>query len=102
MKYVGDNMTLQQPDSICATAQKVIDATRESNKEVYKNVLTWIMSKYEKSNIMGMNAVVCCLGQKYYLNDPTVDWLKKRNDRNLLIMWPKSAMWSLANKPKSW
>lgn len=77
-KFIGKNITVQQPDSICETAQKLIDVTRESNKEVYKNVLTWTMSKYEKSNIMGMNAVVCCLGQKYYLNDPEVDWLKEK------------------------
>ncbi|MGB0431838.1 MAG: peroxiredoxin family protein, partial [Bacteroidia bacterium] len=53
-------------------------------KEVYKNVLTWTMSKYENSNIMGMNAVVCCLGNKYYRNDPECDWLKAKQKKKLL------------------
>ncbi|MFY0672984.1 MAG: redoxin domain-containing protein [Bacteroidia bacterium] len=83
-KYIGQNLTVQMPDSICATALDLIDDTRMANKEVYKNVLTWVMSKYENSNIMGMNAVVCCLGNKYYRNDPECDWLKAKQKKKLL------------------
>lgn len=83
-KYIGQNLTVQVPDSICNTALSLIDDTRMANKEVYKNVLTWIMSKYENSNIMGMNAVVCCLGNKYYRNDPECDWLKAKQRKKLL------------------
>ncbi|MBI1183853.1 redoxin domain-containing protein [bacterium] len=83
-RYIGQNLTVQIPDSICVSAMTLIDDTRAANKEVYKNVLTWIMSKYENSNIMGMNAVVVCIGQKYYLNDPEVDWLKAKQKEDLV------------------
>lgn len=83
MKYIG-KITPQMPDSICASGQKLIDATREGNKFVYRNVLTWVVSKYEESNIMGMNAVVCCLAQKYYINDPECDWLKPRKKQKFV------------------
>ena len=75
-KFIGDKMTLQVPDSICETAHGLLEEARKGNKMVFRNLLTWIMSKYEKSDIMGMNAVVCCIGQKYYINDPAVDWIK--------------------------
>ena len=84
MKYIGPKLTAQIPDTICETGQKFIDATREGNKFVYRNVLTWIVSKYEESNIMGMNAVVCCLAQKYYINDPECDWLKPRKKQKFV------------------
>jgi thiol-disulfide isomerase/thioredoxin len=83
-KYMGQSLTVQVPDSICASAMGLIDQAREANKEVYKNILTWIMSKYENSNIMGMNAVVCCIGNKYYANDPEVDWMKAKQKEKLL------------------
>lgn len=84
MKFIGPKLTAQIPDTICETGQKFIDATREGNKFVYRNVLTWIVSKYEESNIMGMNAVVCCLAQKYYINDPECDWLKPRKKQKFV------------------
>lgn len=85
-KYIGEQMTLQIPDSICVTARGLIDEARKGNKMVYRNVLTWIMSKYETSPIMGMNAVVCCLGQKYYINDPEVDWIEPKKREKVVEM----------------
>ncbi|MGB0430727.1 MAG: type I restriction endonuclease subunit R, partial [Bacteroidia bacterium] len=35
-KYIGKNLTVQVPDSICATALDLIDDTRMANKEVYE------------------------------------------------------------------
>jgi len=84
MKFIGQGLTVQMPDTICETAQKFIDETRASNKFVYRNVLTWYTSKYEKSNIMGMNAVVCCLAQKYYMADPECDWLSKKKQQDFV------------------
>lgn len=84
LKFIGPKLTAQNPDTICETSQKLIDATRESNKFVYRNVLTWITSKYEKSKIMGMNAVVCCLAQKYYIADPECDWLKPKQKQKFI------------------
>lgn len=85
MKFIGQGLTVQMPDTICETAQKFIDETRAGNKFVYRNVLTWYTTKYEKSNIMGMNAVVCCLAQKYYMADPECDWLSKKKQDEFVI-----------------
>lgn len=97
-KYIGQNLTVQVPDSICESSMKLIDKARESNKEVYKNVLTWVMSKYENSNIMGMNAVVCCIGNKYYINDPEVDWLKDKQREKLITHLQKECNVLIGNQ----
>ena len=99
-KYIGPKLTVQMPDSICPSAMALIDKARASNKEVYKNVLTWILSKYENSNIMGMNAVVVCLGQKYYINDPEVDWLKEKQRKKFTEFLAKEGNVIVGKKAK--
>ena len=85
MKYLGDQLTPQHPDSITKYAMFVIDKAYQGNYEVFKSTITWIASKYEKSNIMGFDAIFVYIAQKYYLTGK-VDWLsdeqmKKVEDR---------------------
>lgn len=85
-KFIGEKVTLQIPDSICENSHTLLDKVRKGNKMVYRNILTQIMSKYETSNIMGMNGVVCCIGQKYYMNDPAIDWIKPKRREKVVEM----------------
>ncbi len=60
-----DKMTVQQPDSILNSAIAVIDKTL-ANKEMFRYTLVRIMSKYEKSKFICMDAIPVQLAMKYY------------------------------------
>lgn len=60
-----DKLTVQQPDSILASAIAIIDKTLV-NKEMFRFTLIRIMNKYEKSKFICMDAVPVQLAMKYY------------------------------------
>lgn len=60
-----DKLTVQQPDSILKSAITVLDKTL-ANKEMFRYTLIRIMSKYEKSKFICMDAVPVQLALKYY------------------------------------
>jgi len=60
-------MTLQIPDSINKEADFVLKRASKS-KEVFKYLVWWITNNYEKSQIMGMDAVFVHMAKNYYLN----------------------------------
>lgn len=59
-------MTMQIPDSINKAADFVVEKAR-ANKEVFKYVVHWITNTYEKSKIMGMDAVFVHMAENYYI-----------------------------------
>ncbi len=59
-------LTMQTPDSIDAAADFLAKKSRK-NKEVFKYVVHYITSQYERSNIMGMDAVFVHMAEKYYM-----------------------------------
>ncbi|PCJ83515.1 MAG: DUF5106 domain-containing protein [Flavobacteriales bacterium] len=59
-------VTVQHPDSICKAAFYLADKAR-ANKEIFKYVVHYVTNTYEKSKIMGMDAVFVCMAEKYYL-----------------------------------
>ncbi len=63
-----EKLTVQQPDSILASAITIIDKTLV-NKEMFRFTLVRIMSKYEKSKFICMDAVPVQLALKYYTYD---------------------------------
>ncbi len=63
-KYIT-KVIVQHPDSIIAAAHPLIEKTRKS-KEIFKYFVHFITNKYEKSNIMGMDAIFVSMGEKYY------------------------------------
>jgi hypothetical protein len=67
-----DNLTLQHPDSIEAAVDFLLKKA-SSNKETFRYLLVKLTSKYEGSNIMGMEGVFVYLAQNYYLNGKA-DW----------------------------
>ncbi len=66
MEYF-DKVIIQHPDSIFAAATEVLTQA-EPAEEMFRYVLTTLASKYETSNIMGMEEVFIKLAEKYYLN----------------------------------
>ena len=59
-------LTAQIPDSINAAADYILKKAK--SKEVYKYVVWWVTNHYEKSQIMGMDAVFVHMAKNYYLN----------------------------------
>jgi len=62
-----EKMTLKHPDSIVASASTIIEKAR-ANDEIFRYCVVHITSKYETSNIMGMDAVFVDLSERYYLS----------------------------------
>lgn len=67
IEYYLEKLTIQVPDTINATADWLA-AKAKPNKEVFKYVVHWITNTYEKSKIMGMDAVFVHMANEYYCN----------------------------------
>ncbi len=65
-KYIT-KIIVQHPDSINRAADYII-AKSKANKEIFKYFTHFITNHYEKSQIMGMDAVFVHLGEKYYMS----------------------------------
>lgn len=66
MEQFITKLTAQIPDSINAAADYVLGKAK--SKEIFKYVTWWITNHYEKSQIMGMDAVFVHMAKNYYLN----------------------------------
>lgn len=64
-KYMT-KITVQVPDSINRSADLVCQKAR-ANKEIFKYTVHFITNHFEKSQIMGMDAVFVHMGENYYL-----------------------------------
>jgi peroxiredoxin len=62
-----EKMTIKHPDSIISSAHTIIEKAR-ANDEIFRYCVVHITSKYETSNIMGMDAVFVDLSESYYLS----------------------------------
>jgi peroxiredoxin len=67
-----EKLTHPHPDSISKAVQYMIDKTRD-NKDMFRYLLVTFTSKYETSEIMGMDKVFVDLAEKYYLTGKA-DW----------------------------
>ena len=61
-----EKLTLQIPDSINFYADKLLSMAK--SKEAFKYIVWWITNHYEKSQIMGMDAVFVHMAKNYYLS----------------------------------
>jgi thiol-disulfide isomerase/thioredoxin len=66
MEYI-DKLTLQHPDSLSGSAQLIIDKSKDE-PDVFRYLVVTLTSKYESSDIMGMDKVFVDLAENYYLN----------------------------------
>lgn len=67
IKQYVEKLTPQMPDSINLAASKLIGLTDEKS-EIFKYLVYWITNTYEKSEIMGMDAVFVHMAENYYLS----------------------------------
>lgn len=63
-----EKVVVQHPDSINIECDKVIEKSKAS-KELFKFTLWFLTNKYEKSQIMGFDAVFVHLVEKYYMTN---------------------------------
>lgn len=67
-KEYFEQLTYQIPDSINASADLLVEKSR-ADKEFFKYTVVYITSTYERSNIMGMDAVFVHMSKNYYTYD---------------------------------
>ena len=64
-KYMT-KMVVQHPDSINVAAD-IVCAKAKANKEIFKYFVHYVTNNFEKSKIMGMDAVFVHMAQNYYM-----------------------------------
>ena len=67
IKQYIERMTLQVPDSINNSADYVISLTNPDG-DIFKYLVYYITNTYEKSQVMGMEAVFVYMAKNYYLS----------------------------------
>lgn len=65
LKFYMEQLTPQIPDSVIQSADYLINKAR-GHKELFKYTVWYITNTYEKSKIMGMDAVFYHMGKNYY------------------------------------
>jgi peroxiredoxin len=72
---------IQIPDSIIAEADRIVNKARAS-KEVFKYTVFYITNTFERSQIMGMEAVFVHMVEKYYLTGKA-DWITEEQLKSI-------------------
>lgn len=70
-RYI-EKLTYQIPDSLFVSIDHLLEKTR-ADYELFRYTVSWITNTYEKSNVMGMDAIFVHMAENYYLTDD-VDW----------------------------
>lgn len=68
LDYYFKNVVYQINDTLFAECDKIIELSR-ANKELFKYTLWFLTNKFEKSSIMGQDAVFVHLVEKYYMTN---------------------------------
>tara|TARA_B100000700_G_C14993135_1_gene832348 strand:+ start:324 stop:1817 length:1494 start_codon:yes stop_codon:yes gene_type:complete len=71
-----NKLTVQHPDSISKAADVIAILSRK-NKDIFQYVVSYITSTYERSKIMGMDAVFVHMVENYYMTGE-VDWVEEK------------------------
>tara|TARA_R110002050_G_scaffold297339_2_gene458648 strand:+ start:59983 stop:61440 length:1458 start_codon:yes stop_codon:yes gene_type:complete len=102
-------LTVQTPDSICDAIQYLTSQTADSSL-MYKYIVQFSTNHFEKSEIMGMDAVFICISENYYakgkawwLNDKQLeDIMKMYNTRKNLVVGIKADNIILMDQDSNW
>lgn len=70
-----NKLTIQDPDSIKKSADVLVTLSRQ-NQDIFQYVVSYITSTYERSKIMGMDAVFVHMVENYYMSGEA-DWVKE-------------------------
>lgn len=65
MDYFMNKMLIQNPDTICAVASRLINGVPETS-DMFRYLVHTFMNNFNSSKIMGMDKVFVCMGAKYY------------------------------------
>jgi len=68
-----EKLTAKHPDSINVSADVLVNLSK-ANGEIFQYVVSYITSTYERSKIMGMDAVFVHMVEKYYITNQC-DWV---------------------------
>ncbi|MDA7728851.1 DUF5106 domain-containing protein [Flavobacteriales bacterium] len=68
-----DKLTAKHPDSINLSADVLVEHAR-ANSDIFQYVVSYITSTYERSKIMGMDAVFVHMVENYYITKQC-DWI---------------------------
>ena len=71
-----NKLTVQNPDSIKKSADVIVNLSRQ-NYDIFQYVVSYITSTYERSKIMGMDAVFVHMVENYYMTKE-VDWVDEK------------------------
>lgn len=74
IEYYLTKLVPQTLDSINAAADDLAERARP-NKEVFKYVVHWTTNNYERSKIMGMDAVFVHMADEYYCKGDGAHWV---------------------------
>lgn len=81
-------MIAQNPDTIAAASIMLIEKSRQ-NEEMFKFMIQYLFNRAVESKLMGMDAIIVALGEKYYLAGETPwandKFLKDLEDRIKLL-----------------
>ncbi|HIK63100.1 MAG TPA: DUF5106 domain-containing protein, partial [Flavobacteriales bacterium] len=77
-----EKLSPKHPDSIIVSADIMVEKAR-ANKEVFQYVVSYITSTYERSKIMGMDAVFVHMVEKYYITGEC-DWVKEKQLKKII------------------
>ena len=80
-----EKLTPQVPDSICASVQYLTSKTSDTSL-IYKFIVQYATNTYEKSDIMGMDAVFVCIAENYYSNGKAY-WLEEDKTKEIVDMY---------------
>jgi len=76
-----EKLTVKNPDSIIKSADLLV--SRIKNKDIFKYVVSHITSTYERSKIMGMDAVFVHMVENYYMQDKC-DWVDEKQLKKIV------------------
>jgi thiol-disulfide isomerase/thioredoxin len=103
-------LTPQVPDSICVAVQDLTNRTASDTSLMYKYIVQYATNTFEKSDIMGMDAVFVCIAENYYAKDKA--WwveddkldeiLKMYNTRKNLVIGKKADNIVLMDVDSNW
>ncbi len=79
--------TYQVPDSLYPAIDFVVDKSR-ANVELFRYTVSWITNTYEKSKIMGMDAIFVHMAENYYMTDE-VDWVDSTQKKKIRERYKK-------------
>lgn len=85
VEYYLTKLTPQTPDSVCAAIDYLVSQTADSSL-MFKYIIQYSTNTFQKSDIMGMDAVFICIAEKYYASN-RVWWLEEDKMNDILDMY---------------